>query len=125
MANTPKSIEEKLNRILKAWKDLAPNETFGGMTVVQFEALIAPSMTSRANLLENDNRRTQLMNERDNNDEVSLGKSELVTNGVIGNPAFGPNSSLIEAMGYTRKSERGSGLTRKAGGGTPPPPPKT
>jgi hypothetical protein len=32
---------------------------------------------------------------------------------VTGDPAFGPDSSLYEAMGYVRKSERKSGLTRK------------
>ena len=36
-----------------------------------------------------------------------------VVAGVIGDPAFGPNSSVYELMGYTRKSERKSGLTRK------------
>ena len=38
---------------------------------------------------------------------------ELVVNGVIGNPDFGPNSAHPEAMGYIRKSDRKSGLTHK------------
>ena len=38
---------------------------------------------------------------------------QLAVNGVIGNPAFGPDSPLYEAFGYTRKSERKSGLTTK------------
>ncbi len=39
--------------------------------------------------------------------------------GVRADPNFGDDSGLIEAMGYTRTSERKSGLTRKAG--SPPP----
>ena len=46
-------------------------------------------------------------------DETSLTKVQLVVNGVIGDPAFGEDSALYEAMGYVRKSERKSGLTRK------------
>ena len=37
----------------------------------------------------------------------------LVVYGVMGNPAYGPDSDLYEAMGYVRKSERKTGLTRK------------
>ncbi len=40
-------------------------------------------------------------------------KSTLVVNGIIGDPNFGPDSDLYEAMGYVRKSARKSGLTRK------------
>jgi hypothetical protein len=41
-----------------------------------------------------------------------------VVNGVKGDPAFGEDSDLYETMGYVRKSERKSGLTRKKS--TPP-----
>ncbi len=44
---------------------------------------------------------------------ASLEKLKLVVNGVIGNPKYGPNSDLYEAMGYVRESEHKSGLTRK------------
>lgn len=44
----------------------------------------------------------------------------LVVNGVIGNPAYGPDSDLYEAMGFVPKSKRRSGLTQRH---TPPPTP--
>jgi hypothetical protein len=34
-------------------------------------------------------------------------------NGVLADPEEGPDSPLYEAFGYTRASERKSGLTRK------------
>jgi len=43
MTKSPKDNEEKLDQILNAWKTLASDKTFGGMTVEQFEAAIAPS----------------------------------------------------------------------------------
>jgi len=68
---------------------------------------------------------TQAINQRDAADEVSLAKIQRVVAGVNADPTEGPNSSLIEAFGYTRKSERKSGLGRKGGrdagdGGTKP-----
>jgi hypothetical protein len=44
-----------------------------------------------------------------------------VVNGVRADPEEGDDSALYEAMGYTRRSERKSGLTRKK----PPTTPKT
>jgi len=120
---SPKDIEEKLNKILTAWKTQAADKTFGGMTVEQFEAVIAPSKNTRTQLAELDVQRTDVVNSRDDADEVSLAKTAMVVASVVGDPNFGPDSSLYEAMGYTRKSERKSGLTRK-GGGTPPVAPK-
>ena len=49
-------------------------------------------------------------------DEVSLTKMQGVVASVNADPTEGPNSSLLEAFGYTRKSERKSGLSRKGGG---------
>jgi len=126
MADSPKDNETKLNRILNAWKTLAPDKTFAGMTVVQFETDISPSFTTRQQLEDLDDQRTHLLNTRANADTTSLGKAAQVVAGVQADPAFGPDSSLIEAMGYVRKSERKSGLTRKGSnapstGGAPPP----
>ena len=42
------------------------------------------------------------------------GKEPLqVVNGVLAGPTEGPDSALYAAFGYTRKSERKTGLTRK------------
>jgi len=60
---------------------------------------------------------------RDEKVAAVAAKTALVTNGVIGNPAYGPDSDLYGAMGYVRKSQRQSGLTQKSN--VPPPPPPT
>lgn len=121
MRNTPKNNYEKLQQITNAWETLAPTKTFGGMTLTQFKADTAPSTTTRAELEDLDDQRTQLLAARDSADAISLSKSQLVVNSVLGDPTEGPDSALIEAMGYTRKSDRKSGLTRK--GNKPPPAP--
>lgn len=122
MGKSPKKNQEQLNRVLNAWKDLASNKQFAGMSVDQFEEFILPSKTTRAQVTALENQLTQAINARDAADEVSLAKVALVVAAIIGDPNFGPDSSLIEACGYVRKSERRSGLKR--GGGTPPTTPK-
>ena len=119
MAGSPKDNEEKLNAILNAWKTLAADKAFAGMTAAQFEAAIAPSFTARQQLDNVDDQRTHLINTRNDADDASLAKAAAVVAGVLADPVFGPDSSLYDAMGYTRKSERKSGLHR--GGGTAPP----
>ena len=127
MGDSPKENEDKLRRTLNAWKTLANDKVFGGMTAEQYEAVINPSFTARQALDDLDNQRTHLINTRTDADEASLAKTTAVVASVVADPAFGPDSSLYEAMGYRRKSERASGLTRAkkpvgpSGGGTPKP----
>jgi hypothetical protein len=122
MSSSPKDTQSKIETVRNAWKTLAPDKSFGGMTYVQFETAIAPSFTTRQQLEENDDQRTQLLTARADADEASLTKVSLVVNGVRADPNFGDDSGLIEAMGYTRASERKSGLTRKGGSPKPPAP---
>jgi hypothetical protein len=110
---SPKNKEEKMDRMLNAWRTLAPDKTFGGMTLAQFEAILAPSKTTRQKIEDLDNQRVQAAADRDAADEVSAARMQQVVRGVLGDPDFGPDSALYEAFGYTRESERKSGLTRK------------
>jgi hypothetical protein len=48
-----------------------------------------------------------------------LAKSYLIVSEVLADPTEGPDSALYEAMGYRRRSERKSGLTRKRKPPTP------
>ena len=123
MGNTPKSNELRMETILNAWENLASNKSFGGMTLEQAQALAAPAKAARELINDLEDQLTQALAARDNADAAFAAKAELIVNGVRADPTEGADSALIEAMGYTRKSERKSGLTRKKqGGGTPPNP---
>jgi hypothetical protein len=89
------------------------------MTVEQFETAVAPTKAARERIEDLQDQLTQALNQRDAADEAALEKIQLVVNGVLADPTEGPDGSLYEAMGYTRKSDRKSGLTRKGkkGGG--------
>lgn len=109
----PKDIEERLERSLNAWHTLTPEKSFGGMTFAQFEAATAPSKTTRALIAELQDKLAQAIAKRDAADDDTANKIQLVVNGVLADPNEGPDSALYAALGYTRKSERKTGLTRK------------
>ena len=115
---SPKDIEEKIERMINAWRTLAPDKTFGGMTLAQFEAVATPSLAVRRKIEELDNQRAQQIAARDAADDAFNVKAQLVVAGVLADPTEGPDSPLYGAFGYTRKSEIKSGLTRRRKGET-------
>lgn len=115
---TPKKIEEKIRTTISAWEQLAANKKFGGMSLDEFKAAVAPSLNARALIDQLQHQLTQAINQRDDADDVSLAKMQLVVNGVLADPT--EDGSVYEAMGYTRKSERKSGLTQKKNQPSPP-----
>ena len=108
-----KEAMEKMERYLNAWKTIAPEKSFGGMTLSDFEAFVIASSNARNNVAEKENQLTQAIQTRDNTDENGLAKCQLFKNGVIGDPTEGENSALYQAMGFVRKDDKQSGLTRK------------
>jgi len=86
------------------------------MTLDQFKTAVQPSLDARELIKDLENQLAHAINQRDAADAVSLEKMQGVVAGVKADPTEGPNSSLLEAFGYTRKSERKSGLSRKGGG---------
>jgi len=113
MAINPSANEAKLAEVLKAWKELAADKSFGGFTLAQLIALAKPALDAREELAKLDAQYTQWQNRRDDADKAANEAVQKVVKGVVGDPAFGENSDLYEAMGYIRKSERKSGLTKK------------
>lgn len=112
MGKSPKQNEEQMDRVLNAWSTLAPAKSFGGMTLTQFRDFIAPAKAARTRITDLEAQLTEALNQRDDADEIALAKVALAIAGANGDPEFGPDSSLIEAMGRKRASERKTGLTR-------------
>ena len=112
----PKETEERIRRTTSGWESLAPTKSYFGMTLDQFKTAVQPSLAARELIKDLENQLTHAVNQRDAADEVSLEKVQGVVAGVNADPTEGPNSSLLEAFGYTRKVERKTGLSRKGGG---------
>ena len=113
MATAPKDNKARFDQTAKAWENLARDKSFGGMTLEQFKTAVKPSLDARDAIKVLEDQMTAALNARDDADAISLEKVQRVVKGVAGDPAFGEDSALYEALGYVRKSERKTGLTRK------------
>ena len=113
MPNSPKENEDKMMMVLNAWKTLAPDKKFGGLSVAQFEEQVNKSLAPRVRLDQIEDEKKQQQALRESEDAATLKEVQFIVNNVLADPEFGDDSALYEAMGYVRKSERKSGLTRK------------
>lgn len=113
---TPKKAMENLEMIEDALSELAPGVKFGGIALADYKEQVQRSRDVRQELVDLEVKTSNTAIKRDNTDGDGLKMRELIVNGVIGNPDFGPDSALYEAMGFVRKSDRKSGLTRKKKG---------
>ncbi|HEX8187130.1 MAG TPA: hypothetical protein VF586_02195 [Pyrinomonadaceae bacterium] len=110
---SPKNFMEKIERMINAWRTMAPQKSFGGMTLSQFQEAAEPSRAIRQRIEDYENLLSHAIVERDNDDDALNDKVQLIVAGILADPTEGPDSPLYEAFGYTRKSERKTGLTRK------------
>lgn len=113
MPNSPKENEEKMLMVLNAWKTLAPTKTFGGFTLQQFEDQVNKSLAPRTRLDQLEDEKKQQQALRESEDVTTIKDVQFIVNGVLADAEYGDDSALYEAMGYVRKSDRKSGLTRK------------
>jgi hypothetical protein len=115
MPKVQKNIVSRIQSFRAAWRDMAPDATFAGMTLAQFEDAASPPLTLRGEIVALERQWEGKKAERLIADASANELLDLVVNSVRGTPGFGQDCALYRALGYVRKSERKSGLTRKSG----------
>lgn len=103
-----------LENLLRAWEELSPESIFAEMTLAQFQTATAPALEARRKLQWLDQERASAVAARDAADRKANEDYLLVVNSIKGTPRHGEDSPLYRSLGYTTKSERRSGLTRKS-----------
>lgn len=121
MPNNPANNGAKIQNIITAWDTLAQDATFDEKTLAQFEAAVKPSFDARELIAKLETQMTEAINQRNDADAVSLGVCDRIVKAVVADKNYGDDSALYETMGYVRKSERRSGLTRKTNPPAPQP----
>lgn len=115
MSRAPKVIQQGINDVVNAWLTLRPSKTFSGLTLDQFREAVKPSVDVRVEIADLEGRLQAALARRDTSDTASTGIMRRVVNAVKGDPEEGEDGELYAAMGYVRKSDRSSGLTRRRG----------
>jgi hypothetical protein len=119
MAPNPSAIEERIQDAIAAWEEHAADATFSEVTLAQFKAKVKPSLDARASIKDLETQLEAARIDRDNADAVSTEATLAVVCSVRGDPNHGENGALYAAMGYVRKADRQSGLTRRSADVTP------
>lgn len=109
----PNRIVRKVDEVVMAWEQLAPTDTFAGMSLAEFRTAVDPSKAERLRTAELEAELSGATGRRALADLNTNEKLKLVVSAVKGDPAHGENSALYRAMGYIPMAERASGLTRK------------
>ncbi|HEY0944531.1 MAG TPA: hypothetical protein VGD81_04660 [Opitutaceae bacterium] len=114
---------ERLTTTIDAWTNLAPTKSFAGMTLEAFKLAVAPAITARERV---DNLADQLPAarvDRANADKMAMPVIDRVVAAVLADGTEGPDGVLYAGLGYVRKSDRRSGLTRRTAAESETPPP--
>ena len=117
---TLKSVTERSNEFLVAWREFAPELTLVGRTFAQFETekLVPEEVQQRIIVAKAIYQ--GLINERDQAREVLRETLVSLSDAVRGDANHGLNSNFYRALGFISKRERKSGLTRKLKTPNPP-----
>ena len=108
-----KKFINKINKIVEAWEKLRPSKTFFNINLDELKNQIEPSMKCRNEIDTQKISINSLMIQRDDNDKKVNTLILNIVNSVKGDIEEGEDGELYSAMGYVRKSDRKSGLTRK------------
>ena len=108
-----KKAVERIDVFRNAWEKNAAEQDFAGMSLAEFtEATKLPGELAKDVVeIRREAKRKQV--KALNLLEPVSQLLELVVHSVQGTPGFGPDSALFSELGYIRKSERKTGLTRK------------
>ncbi len=108
-----KAVRDRCNVMNDAWFEGAPTVDFNGITQAAFLADITAAAADDATIADLEAELKMKREVRDDKYIALNDKRSKVGLGVAGSAAYGNDSPLYGAMGFVRKSDRASGLTRK------------
>lgn len=113
MAKITSKIVDRIEVFRAAWREMAPDVSFAGMTYAQFVEASELPLSVRMEILTMERELNGKRAEKALADEATSEMLTLVVNSVRGTPSYGEDCPLYRAFGFIRKSDRKSGLTRK------------
>ena len=108
-----KEVKAQCRQMNDAWVEGAPDVDFNGISQQEFAADLADAENDDAEIADMEAKLQMRRDVRDGKYFSINQKRSRVGQGVAGNPAYGDDSPLYGGMGFVRKSDRASGLTRK------------
>jgi len=114
MAISPKSAAERCKKIDTAWETNRKDKKFAGFSLAQFRVKTKLCADLRTRMEANASEQVTLRELRTKADKDALESIRLIVNAVKADETEGEDGEFYTALGYVRRSERKSGLSRKA-----------
>ena len=115
---TSTHLIQRLTTLFEVWTELRPAKTFAGMTLEQFKAAVGPSLDARVRLEHARKEVDAAIVARDNADRQSNVLADRLAAAFVAEEEEGYNGVLYAKLGYVRKADRNSGLTRRTSADT-------
>jgi hypothetical protein len=112
----PRNVLEKIVTVTAAWTNLRPGKSFSGRSLEQFKAKMQASHDVRAVIANLEAQLEAAYTRLTTVDRASMDEIRVVVHGVRADNEEGDDGELYSAMGYVRRSQRSSGLTRRRDG---------
>ena len=105
-----KKGHDRLEKYISSWETNAPDdEEFGEVRLTEIKADRTASEAKMSEITHAEALVKRLKNEHEDMLKATMQKLDYVTDAVVGNRRFGPNSSLYEGFGYIRESDKKKG----------------
>ena len=102
-------VSQRRAQFLSSWREFAPDVTFAGFTLAQFEEESTKPLDVRKEMVDAKTKVKGLKLKRDKADEVQTGVFVLIAHAVRGHEQFGEDCALYRSLGFIPKSERKTG----------------
>ncbi|MEY3896658.1 MAG: hypothetical protein RLZZ214_2178 [Verrucomicrobiota bacterium] len=118
--NNSKNVSARREKLLSSWLEFAPDATFAGFTLAQFEEGSMEPFQIRKTMEAAKTKLAGLKLRRDKAEEKLNDTLVLIANSIRGTPAYGPDCELYRSLGFVPKSERKPRTTVAKKKETPP-----
>jgi hypothetical protein len=104
---------ERRSTFIHSWRRFALGQTFGGMTLEEFEAETQAMIAVRQKIMTARTELSGLMLDRANADDAAREAFIRMANGVRASSDYGYDCPMYRALGYVPKSESKTGRRRR------------
>lgn len=117
-----RSLEARINNLMAAWEQQAPEAKFVGMTLADFRIAMNPALQALQRKKQLHLEMRAAVQASENAEAVCRPITDQVVAAVKAEGLYGPDSPLYRAMGFVPKSERkrGKNQAQIASGTTTP-----
>jgi len=103
---TTATVSQRRDQFLSSWQEFAPDVTFAGISLAQFEEESKKPLDVRKDMADATTKLKGLMLKRDKADASLNDEVILIAHAIRGNPEFGEDCEFYRSLGFIPKSER-------------------